>query len=81
MANTNVTTIDAACVATNSVLDENEIQIMIRPRDGFFWRGSRAQLIAERLIPPGFQWPDRPDQWREWSDSTFSYSMLWFCRH
>jgi hypothetical protein len=41
------------------------VAVDIRPRGYADWEGSSAQLIAEGLIPNGFEWPqrDRPKCW------------------
>lgn len=40
-----------------SALLASDLQICIYPREFTSYRGTAAQLTAEGLIPPGFQWP------------------------
>lgn len=36
-----------------------DLVIDIYPRGWDIWRGTKAQLMAERLVPPHIKWPDR----------------------
>nr|WP_315473582.1 hypothetical protein [uncultured Rhodoferax sp.] len=40
-------------------MTEEELQIIINPLFRSTYKGSSAQLIAEGLIPEGFEWPSR----------------------
>lgn len=53
-----------------------ELVVIIRPHGCDFWayEGTRAQLEAEGVIPPGLDWPEgaRP---RTWEDARFAFSL------
>lgn len=55
---------------------ERELHIEIYPRGYDIWVGTSAQLKAEGLIPPAFEWPFGLGD-RYWRDGPFDY---WLCR-
>lgn len=67
MARTKYPTLSPELIAGSVALD-------IRPRGYADWEGSSAQLIAEGLIPNGFEWPQR-DRTKYWSADGLDYSL------
>lgn len=53
---------------------ERELSIEVRSRAYIDWRGTRAQLVAEGLIPPGFRWPERTER-ATWSAAGFHFNL------
>lgn len=58
-----------------SLLDENELRIEIYPRGYDCWRGTRAQLQAEGMIPEGLEWPRHPAQ-KCWLSGPFFFRLI-----
>lgn len=57
-----------------SVILASDLIVEIIPRWISRFRGTKEQLIAEGLIPPGFEWPHRT-QSKAWSTATHQYSV------
>lgn len=61
-----------ALLATTPDLGERELIIDVRPHDRVHYEGTAAQLVAEGLIPEGFEWP-RAAADKRWEANGFDY--------
>lgn len=59
----------------SSLNTERELQIEIYPRGYDWWHGTSAQLLAEGVLPQGFEWPKGLER-KSWSAGRFKYWLF-----
>ena len=56
-------------------LIESDLIVSVLPRAWVQWEGARTLLIAEGLIPAGFEWP-AGKQWKTWDADGWHYWVM-----